>query len=76
MQGSDEAAEDWDESLGNHEWPEYVAKAPEDLRLLGEMAGIDFHSDDVEDAVLAEAHQHKASVLVRFDDDDDLEEIE
>jgi hypothetical protein len=26
--------------------------------------------------VLAEAHQHKASVLVRFDDDDDLEEIE
>ncbi|SMG67147.1 hypothetical protein BMETH_881_0 [methanotrophic bacterial endosymbiont of Bathymodiolus sp.] len=40
------------------------------------MAGIDFHSDDVEEAVLEEAHQHKASVLVRFDDDDDLEEIE
>ena len=76
VQGTDEAAEDWDESLGNHEWPEYVAKAPEDLRLLGEMAGIDFHSDEVEEAVLEEAHQHKASVLVRFDDDDDLEEIE
>lgn len=75
VQGDDEAAEDWDESLGNHEWPEYVAKAPEDLRLLGEMAGIDFHSDEVEEAVLEEAHQHKASVLVRFDEDD-LEELE
>ncbi len=75
VQGDDEAPEDWDESLGNHEWPEYVAKAPEDLRLLGEMAGIDFHSDEVEEAVLDEAHQHKASVLVRFDEDD-LDELE
>jgi len=39
------------------------------------MAGIDFHSDEVEGAVLDEAHQHKASVLVRFDEDE-LDELE
>lgn len=71
-----ESIEDWEESLDDHEWPEFVAQAPEDLRQLGEMAGIDFHSDAVYDAVLAQAHQHKASVLVRFEDDFDEDDYD
>ncbi|MCQ8896233.1 RluA family pseudouridine synthase [Limnobacter humi] len=59
--------EDWEEALDAHEWPEFVAKAPADLKALGDMAGIDFHSDAVHLAILEQAHQHKASVLVRFD---------
>jgi 23S rRNA pseudouridine1911/1915/1917 synthase len=59
----------WEEALAEYEWPEFIAKAPSDLQALGNMAGIDFHSDAVEQAVLEQAHQHKASVLVRFDDE-------
>jgi 23S rRNA pseudouridine1911/1915/1917 synthase len=75
LQNDDENAEEWDANLSNHEWPEYVAKVPEDMYLLGQLAGIDFYSDKVEEAILAEAHQHKASVLIRFDEDE-VEELE
>ena len=74
VQGDDEEAADWDESLANHEWPEFVAKAPEDMRMLGDMCGIDFHDDDIHSAVMEQAHQHKAAGLVRFEEDD-LDEL-
>ena len=75
--GKEESLESWESALENHVWPEFVAKAPDDLRALGDMAGIDFHCEAVEHAVLEQAHQHKASVLVRFADefdDDDPDE--
>lgn len=71
----DQSLEDWDDALTARQWPQFLAPVPEDMQLLGQMAGIDMHSSAVEQAVLAAAQQHKAAMLVQFDepDDDELE---
>ncbi|HEX4843590.1 MAG TPA: RluA family pseudouridine synthase [Limnobacter sp.] len=78
LKADGQSMSDWEDALSGHEWPEYIAPAPEDLSLLGDMAGIDFHAPWVEEAVLAQAHAHKASALIQFepleDDEDELVE--
>lgn len=71
VRDEDLSVEDWDLQLEGHEWPEFRAPVPEDMRLLGEMAGIDMHSDEIAAAIDEAALAHRASVLVRFETEEE-----
>lgn len=66
----------WESELESSPWPEYIAPAPADLCALGQLAGIDFLSDSLHQSVLEQAHQHKASALVRFEHELEDEEFD
>ncbi|WP_370260678.1 RluA family pseudouridine synthase, partial [Limnobacter sp.] len=74
LRADGQSMEDWEATLADHDWPEYIARAPHDLFALGELAGIDFHAPWVEEAVLEQAHAHRASALVQFEPLDDEDE--
>lgn len=74
LRADGQSMEDWEDTLADHDWPEYIARAPHDLFALGELAGIDFHASWVEEAVLEQAHAHRASALVQFEPLDDEDE--
>lgn len=79
----DQTLVDWEKQLAAQEWPEFLAPVPDDFQALGLMAGIDLHGLEVQEAIWAQASQHKASALAQigpvdeeFDEDQDDEDYD
>ena len=72
----DQSVVDWEKQLAKSDWPEFLAPVPDDFHQLGLMAGIDLHGPEVEEAIWAQASQHKASALAQIGPipDEDVDE--